>query len=318
MASLGKVAVVCFGNLLLLCACTTTLEIDRLRQSGDLDILPPAEINNVPFYAQQEYQCGPAALAMVLSWSGVSVTPQQLVPLVYVPERKGSFQAEIAAAARNYGRIPYVLKPGFRSLMREINAGHPVLVFQNLGLDWIPNWHYAVVTGINPARNQIVLHSGTIERHVLSLETFERTWQRANKWALVVMRPNEIPASAEPLPYVKAISYFERKGDLELAKIAYQTAVDRWPRSLLSLMAMGNVYYQTGELKGAQRFYEKALEVNHDYAPAHNNLAQVLMEQGDLASAHHHATEAVALGGEHAKSYRETLTLIEKQLAAGQ
>ena len=32
------------------------------------------EIPNVPFFPQQKYYCGPAALAMVLAWSGLPVT----------------------------------------------------------------------------------------------------------------------------------------------------------------------------------------------------------------------------------------------------
>src|SRR2546422_3737218 len=32
-------------------------------------------------------------------------------------------------------------------LLAEVAAGHPVLVFQNLGLHWIPRWHFAVAVG---------------------------------------------------------------------------------------------------------------------------------------------------------------------------
>lgn len=313
-----KVALLGLASAVLLSACSTTLEIDQLRQSGALDGISPSIIDNVPFFPQQEYQCGPAALAMVLAWSGQPVTPQQLVPLVYVPQRKGSFQAEMVAAARYYERIPYVMQPDLHSLMNEINAGNPVLVFQNLGLDWLPRWHYAVVTGIDPADNRIMLHSGTIEQHEVSLDTFERTWQRAHKWALVITPPGSIPATAEPVSFIKAASFFERNGKLELAKNAYRAAVRRWPRSLLSLMALGNAYYQSGEWQYAQQYYENALDVNHDYAPAHNNLAQVLMEQGDLPAALRHATAAVALGGRHSEQFQDTLHRIEQMVEPDQ
>lgn len=311
-----RAALLCLGSLLFLCACGTTLQIDRLRQTAGWDKLPRCDVDNVPFFPQQEYQCGPAALATLLKWSGVEVTPNDLVPLVYVPERQGSFQAEMVAAARYYDRIPFVIKPGFPALWDELKAGHPVLVFQNLGLDWIPRWHYAVVTGMDPANDEIMLNSGTIQQHVVSLETFERTWQRADLWAMVVMQPGEMPASVTPLQYVKEVAYFEGKGKLEAADKAYRAAVKRWPRSLLSLMGLGNVCYQRGQLQQARQVYLQALDVNRDYAPAHNNLAQVLMEQGDLPAAQRHAQQAVQLGGDHVASYRDTLSQIERRLAA--
>ena len=314
MVNSAKAAAWCIGSLVFLSACTTTLEVNQLRQSMDFTSYQRTEVKDVPFFAQQEYQCGPAALAMLLNWSDVSVTPQQLVPLVYVPERQGSFQVEMVAAVRYHNRIPYVLDRSLQALINEIEAGHPVLVFQNLGLDWIPKWHYAVVMGIDLANNEIILHSGTTQSYVMSVETFERTWQRAEKWAMVVMPPAKLPASAEPLAYTKTIAYFESKGKLELARQAYQAAIERWPSSLLILMGMGNVSYQLQQLPQAQLYYRKAIEISGDYAPAHNNLAQVLMEQHDLTAAAAHAEMAVQLGGEHVDAYRDTLNQVNRRL----
>ena len=250
-----------------------------------------------------------------MSWSGVAVVPDQLTPLVYVPERKGSYQVEMIAATRQFERIPYVIKPNVKALMDEIAAGHPVLVFQNLGLQWVPEWHYAVVTGMDLLNNTIQLNSGTLENYVMDLETFERTWQRAHKWAMVVLAPGSLPAGGDDLSYVKAVSYFESSGKLELALQAYQAGLQRWPESMLVLMGVGNVYYQQRNLDESKRFYQKATELDSSYAPAHNNLAQVLLEQGLYKHALQQASMAVKLGGEHAKSYQKTLREIEKQLA---
>ncbi len=43
------------------------------------------EIPSVPFYPQQDHQCGPAAMAMVLQWSKADVSPQDLAPEVFTP-----------------------------------------------------------------------------------------------------------------------------------------------------------------------------------------------------------------------------------------
>jgi len=316
MNSLLKAASSTIGSLFLfslLSACSSTLEIDQIRESSSASSYPRVEIENVPFFAQQEYQCGPAALAMVINWSGVAVTPEQIKPLVYVPERQGSFQVELIAATRSYNRIPYVLKPDWQSLIAEIEAGNPVLVFQNLGMDWFPNWHYAVVKGVDMVSNEIMLNSGTRENYVVSLETFERTWQRTNKWAMVVMHSDNIPASADALSYLKAISAFEKKGKLDIALQAYKASVNQWPTELIAIMGLGNVYYQLDQLEDAKLAYERAISIMAEYAPAHNNLAQVLLDIGQLDDAYFHAQIAVRTGGTHVKNYRETLKLIEQR-----
>ena len=98
----------------------------------------PVELTAVPFFPQEAYQCGPAALATVLNSSGLNVTPEALAPQVYLPERQGSLQFELLAAARRHGRVPYVLRPQLETLVTEVASGHPVLVLQNLGVAALP------------------------------------------------------------------------------------------------------------------------------------------------------------------------------------
>ena len=69
------------------------------------------ELEATPFFPQSEYQCGPAALATVLAAGAVEVTPDEHVPEVYLPARRGSLQVELVAATRARGRLPYLLAP---------------------------------------------------------------------------------------------------------------------------------------------------------------------------------------------------------------
>jgi Peptidase_C39 like family len=103
------------------------------------------EIIDVPFFAQEAYQCGPASLAMVLNHAGFSAMPDALTDQVYIPARQGSVQVEMLAAARRNGALAYELAQQPSDLLAEVAAGNPVLVLQNLAFNWYPRWHYAVV-----------------------------------------------------------------------------------------------------------------------------------------------------------------------------
>ncbi|MEY4642611.1 MAG: hypothetical protein RLZZ227_2605, partial [Pseudomonadota bacterium] len=178
---------------LLLGGCATPPQSASLLKQTAAEFAEPVSLSGIPFFPQERFQCGPAALATVLGASRVAVTPEQLAPLVYVPEREGSFQVELVAAARSFERLAYTLKPDLSALLAEVRNGRPVLVLQNLGLARYPKWHYAVVKGFDLERRKLLLNSGELEDYSVSLDTFERTWARADHWALVVVEPGQLP-----------------------------------------------------------------------------------------------------------------------------
>jgi tetratricopeptide (TPR) repeat protein len=295
----------------LLTACAP-LQSDRLLRSAEA-FPKPVELATVPFFPQTEYQCGPAALATVLGWSGVETTPEALAPQVYLPAREGSLQAELLAAARRHDRVPYVLRPHLEALLSEVASDHPVLVLQNLGLSWAPKWHYAVVVGFDLSRAELVLRSGVEQRHIVPIPVFERTWARAEHWALVVLPPDKLPHSAEEGPYLEAVVALERLKRYEAAAIAYQSALKRWPKSLGAWMGLGNSRHASGDLEGAAQAFARTTELHPASAAAFNNLADSLLGLGRLEAARSAARRAVELGGPQADVYRRTLEEIERR-----
>ena len=76
-------------------------------------------------------------------------------------------------------------------------------------------------------------------------------------------------------------------------------------------MGLGNSQYALGNLPGAENAFKMAV-VNHPQAAnAHNNLAQVLFEQGRKQEALEAAQRAVAIGGPMAEVYETTLREIQ-------
>ena len=251
----------------------------------DYEVAPArVELGNTPFFPQDAYQCGPAALATVLAANGVTVSPDALAPHVYLPGRRGSLQAEIVAATRRYGRVPYILAPNLQALLTEVAAGTPVLVMQNLGLKMLPQWHYAVVIGYDAPADALVLRSGTDKRLEMNRVRFQGTWARAGNWAMVAVLPSSPPPTANPVDWLRAASDFEQVGQPELGLRAYAAAADRWPEEPLGWQALANARYAQGDLSAAEAALRRALQLAPS-AAAHNNLAHVLHERGCVAAA---------------------------------
>jgi tetratricopeptide (TPR) repeat protein len=238
------------------------------------------ELDATPFYPQTVHQCGPAALATVLQDSRVNVTPEDLVSRVYLPERQGSLQAELVAATRSYGRLPYPIDPDLSALLAELQGAHPVLVLQNLGLSFYPVWHYAVVIGYLPDDDAVILRSGVTRRLVMPAGRFLRTWRLGGYWGLVVLHPGELPARPTAATYLKAAADLESVGQTQAAALAYGSAVTRWPNNATAWLGLGNTHYQTGRLPAAEDSYRQAVRADPGYLAAWNNLAEVLAERG--------------------------------------
>ena len=269
-------------------------------------IPPKHELKAVPFYPQKEYQCGPASLAMTLAWSGLEIDPDALTSQVFTPSLKGSLPPAMVAAARRHGRVAYPVS-GANALLKEIAAGHPVIVLQNLGFSWIPRWHYAVVIGYDLNADVITLHSGVTHQKKTSLRAFENTWARSDYWGLATLPPNRLPASADETTYVLAIVGLEKARQWNAAVKGYQTALNHWPNNLSAHIGLSNSLYAQGELKSAEMVLRKTTDLFPDEGVAFNNLAQVLWEQGKKQEAIKTARQAVTLGGPFVEQYRQTL-----------
>ena len=268
-------------------------------------------LGNVPYYAQTEYHCGPAALAMALNSAGANVTPEMLADQVYLPGRKGSLQVEMLAAARRNGMVAYVLEPKLDDVLREIDAGTPVITFENYGIGYFPIWHYSVAIGFDLHRGEIIRHSGALERQPTPLAVFEHFWRAEGRWAMVAVPPERVPATASEARYAQAVIALEKSGQTQRAASAYAAMLKRWPANLAALMGRGNTAHALGDLATAETAFRHATLAHPDAAAAHNNLAQTLLDRGRLDEARVAAERALALGGPFRALAMATLDAIQ-------
>jgi hypothetical protein len=299
--------------VLLLTACATPPQTKQLLLTVG-DTLPArVELAQTPFFPQQRYQCGPAALATVLAAHGVSVSPGELLDRVYIPALHGSLREEITATARDYGMLAYPLRPSLADLLEETAHGNPVLVFQNIGLPVLPQWHYAVVIGYDLPSREILLRSGTTQRWRTSLGNFEHTWSRGDYWALVILPPGEVPASARPASYLQAALDLQISGQTQAARTAYQAATRRWPAQPVGWLSWGNSLYSAGEYSESAAAFRRATVLAPADPRAWNNLAYALLKTTCHAQARQAADCAVALAPDEPE-FQETAAEISAQI----
>jgi tetratricopeptide (TPR) repeat protein len=302
------------------CACLLALSgcANLWPQTAQLrEALPPGlpervELAEVPFFPQSEYQCGPAALATVLASAGVKVTPEDLVSQVYLPERKGSLQIEMLAAARRHGLVSYQLAPRLEDVLREIAAGTPVILLQNLGFR--DGWHYAVAIGYDYDSGKVILRSGVTERELLPFTMNEFVWMRSGYWAMVALPPERMPVTADETRWLGAIAALERAGQAAGARTAYTQFLKRWPDNVNAAVGLANAHYSLGALAEAERVLRAAAQRDPGSVIVLNNLAQTLSDQGKNAEALPLIERAVAAGGPFANAVQQTRETILRRL----
>jgi hypothetical protein len=274
------------------------------------------ELTAVPFFPQQDEdddQCGPAALATLLNYSGVAIQPDALVDQVYLPARHGSLQLEMIAAPRRHGRVSYLLAPRYADLLREVAAGNPVVVLQDIGL-MFTQWHYAVVNGFDYPSGTVWLRSGTRARQAMPFTYFERTWMKGNYWAMVTVPPDRIPVTATEDRWMTAVLAMVRAGNNDAATTAYAAALNRWPDNLAAAIGLANQYHSRGALPEAVAVLRKAQQRHPQSVIVMNNLAQTLSDQGRHAEALNQIEKASDPQSPFAPEVRSTRQLILQRM----
>lgn len=258
---------VSFSTILVLSSCSNQ------PNTISLPSLPPsALIDGLAFFPQRSDQCGPESLAMMLSAMDIEVAPQDLSPLVYLPKRGGTLALELTAQARQFGLLVYPVI-SFVDILNQVSVGNPVLVMQNLGLNWYPQWHFSVVIGYDLSQQNIVLRSGSQQHYSLPFYLFERTWKRANNWGIITLADGELPALPDPKRYIRAAVDLESLGFFHQAQLAYQQAISYWPDNQLAQFGLANVAFSQQHYQLAYMSYSKIIELNPHHLEAWNNLA---------------------------------------------
>lgn len=144
-------------------------------------------INDVPFFAQEEYQCGPASLASVLHYWNVHDSPEEIGAAVFSRSALGTLTVDMALYAERKGLRAEQLRGSMELLKESINSGHPPIVLVDYGISVIQRNHFMVVTGYSG--DGVIVHSGKSSNKFLPEKSFLASWEKTNYWMLLIKKP---------------------------------------------------------------------------------------------------------------------------------
>lgn len=145
-------------------------------------------IKSVPFFPQDQYQCGPAAMASVLNYRGVKTTPEEVAAAIYSKSARGTLNFDMVFYAEKKGLFARQYPGNLADLKYRINKSHPLIVMVDYGFLVYQKNHFMVVVGYDSGN--VVVHSGKDSFKRLPVDEFLKTWQKTNNWTLLIQKTN--------------------------------------------------------------------------------------------------------------------------------
>jgi Tfp pilus assembly protein PilF len=149
----------------------------------------------------------------------------------------------------------------------------------------------------------------------MALRTFERTWARSNRWAIVVLPPDRLPVSQQPMQIFAAATTLERI-DAAAARRTYRAITQKFPDFPQAWIGLGNTAFAQGDLKESAASFRRATDLDPASADAWNNLASALAALGQPCHAARAVRRAMQLGGPHLAQYQQTAAEIDASACA--
>ncbi len=258
--------------LIFVVSCASTGRV--LYKSELPNVAPKKQLSEVPFILQKDAYCGPATLAMLLNYRGENYSQNELSELTFVEKANGTYQSSMKSAVRKKGYMLVELD-SIEDIIKEINIDNPVVVFQNLGFDWYPFWHYSLIVGYDLESDLLTIHSGEEKFKKIEVSKFMKSWKRAGKWGFTAVIPGYESATASELELMKSASILEKLGYTPLARRAYEQIAHQFPDSFMAYVGLGNLSLRDNQLAQSKQYYEKAKEIAPSNPVIHNNLSYI-------------------------------------------
>jgi predicted double-glycine peptidase len=143
-------------------------------------------IGNVPFYAQEDYQCGPASLAGVMNYWKTDIAPDDIAKEIYSKSAKGALSIDMVIYPQKKGLLAEQYSGNMKDLRKNIDSGYPLIVLVDYGFWVFQSNHFMVVAGYN--EDGVIVNSGKDKGKFMREEDFIKTWERTRFWTLLIKK----------------------------------------------------------------------------------------------------------------------------------
>ena len=144
-------------------------------------------IENVPFYPQTSYQCGPSSLAAVLNYWGVEVSPDEIAEEIYSTSARGTLDIDMVLYAERKGLLATQYKGNIQDLRENVDSRHPIIVLVDYGFSFVQKNHFMVVIGYN--EHGLFVYSGKDKEKFILGKDFQESWEKTKSWTLLIKPP---------------------------------------------------------------------------------------------------------------------------------
>jgi predicted double-glycine peptidase len=162
-------------------ACATVTPVPGDQKERDAHL-----VRSIPFYPQEDFQCGPASLAAVLTYWGIPVTPEQVAKDIYSNSAQGTLNIDMLLYAQSRGLAASQYQGGMDDLREKIDSGRPLIVLVDYGFSIIQANHFMVIVGYN--ERGVIANSGRDEMKFIGAEEFLASWGKTKYWTLLITR----------------------------------------------------------------------------------------------------------------------------------
>jgi ABC-type bacteriocin/lantibiotic exporter with double-glycine peptidase domain len=141
-------------------------------------------VRGVPFYPQETDRCGPAALAGVMNFWDVPVSPGEIAEEIYSKSARGTLSLDMVLYPQRRGLAAEQYSGDMDDLRKKIDAGLPLIVLVDKGFSVLEVAHFMVIVGYEGGG--VIANSGGTRGEFISEKDFLRTWKRTNYWTLLI------------------------------------------------------------------------------------------------------------------------------------
>jgi ABC-type bacteriocin/lantibiotic exporter with double-glycine peptidase domain len=144
------------------------------------------EIQGVPFVKQESHFCGPASLASVFAYYGLTMDQGTIAKVVYTEKLKGALITDLQNFAKGQGFQTRLDQGTIDDIKASLKENRPVIVLVDFGFWLVSQPHYLVMTGFND--KGFIAHTGYEASKPFGYAEFEKIWKKKGSVYLLVWR----------------------------------------------------------------------------------------------------------------------------------